>query len=132
MKDELRSFRSSMDSLYSQFKSKSNKAARQDVSEILKTMTESIASVAAGEKKIDEGMKLDKILAFEFPLKTPALSVSAGDIAVMTTPAFNSWLDQLKAASDRASELLEKADNWTTLNNHLKQEFTFLKLSELP
>ncbi|GHT18130.1 hypothetical protein FACS1894189_5480 [Planctomycetales bacterium] len=132
MKDELRSFRSTMDSLYTQFKSKSNKADRQDVSQILKTMTESIVSVAAGEKQIDEGMKLDKILAFEFPLKTPALSVSARDIAVMTTPAFNSWLEQLSAASDRASQLLEKPDNWTTLNNHLKQEFTFLKLSELP
>jgi hypothetical protein len=132
MKDELRSFRSSMDSLYTQFKSKSNKAQRQNVSDILKTMTESIVSVASGEKEIDEGMKLDKILAFEFPLKTPALNVSARDIAVMTTEAFNSWLEQLKAGSDRADQLLEKPENWTTLNNHLKQEFTFLKLSELP
>jgi hypothetical protein len=132
MKDELRSFRSSMDLLYTQFKSKSNKAQRQNVSDILKTMTESIVSVASGEKEIDEGMKLDKILAFEFPLKTPALNVSARDIAVMTTEAFNSWLEQLKTGSERASQLLETPENWTKLNNHLKQEFTFLKLSELP
>ncbi|MDR0706174.1 MAG: hypothetical protein LBF88_14465, partial [Planctomycetaceae bacterium] len=132
MKDELRQFRSVMDLLYSQFKGKSNKAQRQDVSEILKTMKESIVSVAAGEKQIDEGMKLDKILSFEFPLKTPALSVSARDIAVMTTPVFNNWLEQLATARDRTEQLLEKPDNWTPLSNGLKQEFTFLKLSELP
>jgi hypothetical protein len=132
MKDELRQFRSVMDLLYNQFKGKSNKAQRQDVAEILKTMKESIVSVASGEKQIDEGMKLDKILSFEFPLKTPALNVSARDIAVMTTPAFNNWLEQLATARDRTEQLLEKADNWTKLSNGLKQEFTFLKLSELP
>jgi hypothetical protein len=132
MKEELRQFRSVMDLLYNKFKGMSNKAQRQDVSEILKTMKESIASVASGEKQIDEGMNLDKILSFEFPLKTPVLSVSARDIAVMTTPTFNNWLEQLAAARDRTEQLLEKPDNWTPLSNGLKQEFTFLKLSELP
>jgi hypothetical protein len=131
MKEELWSFSSTMDLLHTNFKSKSDKADRQDVSQILKTLTESIARVASGEKMIDEGMKLDKILEFDFPFKTPALSVSARDIAVMTTPAFNSWLEQLHDANKGARKLLTSGD-WKTLNNHFKQECTFLKLSELP
>jgi len=76
---------------------------------------------------------LNKIITFDFPLKTPALKTSAKQIAVMTTPSFNNWLDSLATARDRAKSLvLGGKANWTTLNNEDEDQYTFLALSELP
>jgi len=123
-----------LDSLHTTFKSRSDKAARQNVTDILENLKGAVASQAAGQQDLGAGTQLKMVIAFDFPLKTPALEISAQDIAVMTTPAFNNWLDSLAAARDRAKDLVLKGGGaeWTTLSNELAQEFTFLKLSELP
>ena len=51
----------------------------------------------------------------------------------MTTPAFNNWLESLGTSRDRAKSLVLGGEtNWTTLNNEDEDQFTFLRLSELP
>ena len=101
LKEELMRLYSVLDSLHTTFKSKSDKAARQNITDILENLKGAVASQAAGEKDLGAGTKLKMVIAFDFPLKTPALEISAQDIAVMTTPAFNNWLDSLAAARDR-------------------------------
>lgn len=131
-KDELMHLYSALDSLHTTFASKSNKAERQNVSDILDSLKRAVASQAAGQT-IDEGTNLANVIKFDFPLKTPALEVSAKQIAVMTTPAFNNWLESLATARDRAKSLvLGGKQDWTTLNNEDDDQYTFLRLSELP
>jgi len=131
-KEELMRLYSVLDSLHTTFKSKSNKADRQNVADILDDLKRAVASQAAGQT-IEEGTDLATIITFDFPLKTPALEISASQIAVMTTPAFNNWLDSLGGARDRAKSLvLGGKTDWTTLNNEDQDQFTFLRLSELP
>lgn len=131
-KDELMHLYSQFDSLYTRFKNRSSKADRQNVADILNDLKEAVASQAAGQE-FDENTDLRKIITFDFPLKTPALDTSAREIAVMTTPAFNNWLESLATARDRAKTLvLGGKTEWTTLANELEQEFSFLLLSELP
>lgn len=131
-KEELMRLYSVLDSLHTTFKNKSNKADRQNVADILDDLKRAVASQAAGQT-IEEGTDLATIITFDFPLKTPALEISAKQIAVMTTPAFNNWLDSLGSARDRAKSLvLGGKTNWTTLNNEDQDQFTFLALSELP
>ncbi len=95
-KDELMHLYSQFDSLYTRFKNRSSKADRQNVADILNDLKEAVASQAAGQE-FDENTDLRKIITFDFPLKTPALDTSAQEIAVMTTPAFNNWLESLTA-----------------------------------
>jgi len=131
-KEELMRLYSVLDSLHTTFKSKSNKAERQNVSDILDSLKRAVASQVAGQE-IDENVNLNQVIKFDFPLKTPALEVSAQQIAVMTTPAFNNWLESLATARDRAKTLvLGGKTNWTTLNNEDEDQFTFLALAELP
>jgi hypothetical protein len=133
-KEELMRLYSVLDSLHTTFKNKSDKAARQNVADILENLKGAVASQAAGQQELGTGTKLKMVIAFDLPLKTPALEISAQDIAVMTTPAFNNWLESLAGARDRAKDLVLKggSTDWTTLSNELNQEFTFLSLSELP
>lgn len=131
-KEELMRLYSVLDSLHTTFKSKSNKAERQNVADILDSLKRAVASQVAGQD-IDENINLNQVIKFDFPLKTPALEVSAQQIAVMTTPAFNNWLESLATARDRAKTLvLGGKTNWTTLNNEDEDQFTFLALAELP
>lgn len=131
-REELMSFYSALDSLHERFKNRSNKAERQNVADVLNDLKEAVASQAAGQE-FDENTDLRTVITFDFPLKTPALDTSAQEIAVMTTPAFNNWLESLAAARDRAKALvLGGKTDWTTLANELDQEFSFLLLSELP
>ena len=131
-KEELMRLYSVLDSLHTTFKGKSNKAERQNVSDILDSLKRAVASQVAGQE-IDENINLNQVIKFDFPLKTPALEVSAQQIAVMTTPAFNNWLESLATARDRAKTLvLGGKTNWTTLNNEDEDQFTFLALAELP
>ncbi|WP_372717703.1 hypothetical protein [Novipirellula sp.] len=131
-KEELMRLFSILDSLHTTFKNKANKADRQNVADILEDLKRAIASQVAGQE-IDENVNLTNVIQFDFPLKTPALEVSAQEIAVMTTPAFNNWLESLGTARDRAKSLvLGGKTDWTTMNNEDSDQFTFLALSELP
>lgn len=131
-KEELMRLYSVLDSLHTTFRAKSNKADRQNVSDILDELKRAVAAQVAGQE-IDENVNLKDLITFDFPLKTPALEVSAQQIAVMTTPAFNNWLESLATARDRSKSLVlgGKAD-WTKLNNEDDEQFTFLALPELP
>lgn len=131
-KTELMRLYSVLDSLHTTFQSKSNKADRQNVSDILDELKRAVASQVSGQQ-IDENVNLKDLITFDFPLKTPALEVSAQQLGVMTTPAFNNWLESLATARDRSKALVMGGNaNWTTLNNEDDEQFTFLALSELP
>lgn len=131
-REELMRLYSALDSLYTTFKNRSDRADRQNVSDILEDLKRAIASQATGQQ-LDEKTDLQTVIAFDFPMKTPALEISAQQIAVMTTPAFNNWLESLATARDRAKSLvLGGKTDWTKLANELDQEFSFLLLSELP
>ncbi|MEZ6044047.1 MAG: hypothetical protein R3C11_00380 [Planctomycetaceae bacterium] len=105
-KEELTRLYSFLDSLHTTFSNKSNKTERQNVNDILQDLKLAVASSAAGEN-LSEEVNLENILKLDFPLKTPALEINAKQIAVMTTPAFNNWLDSLATARDRAKTLVQ-------------------------
>lgn len=130
-RQELRRLRSTMDSLHTKFRNKTSKADRQDVGSILTTMKEIIAETSAGQK-MNAKTKL-KDLITDLPLRTAALDTSAADLALMSTDSFKEWLDRIESAVFRIDDLLNAEQDWLTLSDQaVNDEFTFLRLSELP
>jgi len=119
--------------LYEQFDKKRSRAERQDVTSILTDLKSSLAEVASGQV-LDSETSLSDLIT-DLPLRTSALMMTPGDIAVMSTKDFEAWLDELKTAEQRTRILLsEDAGRWITISS-LKQaadKYAFLKLSELP
>jgi len=130
-RQELRRLRSTMDSLHTKFRNKTSKAERQDVGSILITMKEIIAETSAGQK-MNAKTKL-KDLITDLPLRTAALETSAADLALMSTDSFKEWLDRMESAVFRIDDLLNAEQDWLALSDQaVNDEFTFLRLSELP
>tara|TARA_R110002049_G_scaffold251918_5_gene426360 strand:+ start:1138 stop:3165 length:2028 start_codon:yes stop_codon:yes gene_type:complete len=130
-RQELRRLRSTMDSLHTKFRNKTSKADRQDVGSILTTMKEIIAETSAGQK-MNAKTKL-KDLITDLPLRTAALDTSAADLALMSTDSFKEWLDRIESAVFRIDDLLNAEQDWLSLSDQaVNDEFTFLRLSELP
>lgn len=130
-REELTRLRSTFDALHKTFEKMSAKVDRQDVSTILDRMKAAIAETAAGQK-IDSSANL-KALITDLPLKTNALDVTPGDIAVMSSDAFGQWLNKLEASLIRIDDLLDGKAQWLALNEKAENDkFTFLHISELP
>ena len=130
-KEELMRLKSTFDALHKTFQKMTAKVDRQDVSTILDTLKRAVASTAAGQQ-IDASAPL-KALITDLPLKTNALDVTPGDIAVMSSDAFGQWLNKLEASLFRMEDLLNGKAQWLALNEKAENDtFTFLHLSELP
>jgi hypothetical protein len=130
-REELTRLRSTFDALHKTFQKMSAKVDRQDVSTILDRMKTAIAETAAGQK-IDSTASL-KSLITDLPLKTNALDVTPGDIAIMSSDAFGQWLNKLEASLIRIDDLLDGKAQWLALNEKAENDkFTFLHISELP
>lgn len=128
---ELRHVKSTLDALFTKFKSKSSKADRQDVGSILNDLKEVLAEAGAGQELTAE-VKLKDLIS-DLPLKTAALDTSPADLALMTTEAFKQWLERIEAAVFRIDDLLTSKQDWLTLSEKaVNEKFTFLRLSELP
>ncbi len=128
---ELRHVKSTLDALFTKFKSKSSKADRQDVGSILNDLKEVLAEAGAGQELTAE-VKLKDLIS-DLPLKTAALDTSPADLALMTTEAFKQWLERIEAAVFRIDDLLTSKQDWLTLSDKaVNEKFTFLRLSELP
>jgi hypothetical protein len=130
-REELTRLKSTFDAIRVTFSKMTSKVDRQDVSSILDKLKRSVASTAAGQE-IDAKTPLKEFLT-DLPLKTNALDVSAGDIAVMSSDAFSQWLNKLEASLFRIQDLLDGKAEWNALNAKAENDkFTFLHLSELP
>ena len=130
-REELQRLKSTFDALHKTFQKMSAKVDRQDVSTILNELKLAIASAATGQK-IDADVPLKNLIT-DLPLKTNALDVTPGDIAVMSSDAFGQWLNKLEASLIRVQDLLDGKAQWMTLNEKAANDkFTFLHLSELP
>lgn len=128
---ELRHVKSTLDALFTKFKSKSSKADRQDVGSILNDLKEVLAEAGSGQELTAE-VKLKDLIS-DLPLKTAALDTSPADLALMTTEAFKQWLERIEAAVFRIDDLLTSKQDWLTLSEKaVNEKFTFLRLSELP
>lgn len=128
---ELRHVKSTLDALFTKFKTKSSKADRQDVGSILNDLKEVLAEAGAGQELTAE-VKLKDLIS-DLPLKTAALDTSPADLALMTTEAFKQWLERIEAAVFRIDDLLTSKQDWLTLSEKaVNEKFTFLRLSELP
>lgn len=129
--EELRRLKSTLDAMHTKFKEKSNKADRQDVTQILDDLKQVLAETSAGQD-LGPNVKLKDLIS-DLPLKTPALDTTPADLALMTTEAFKDWLDRIDSAVFRIDDLLNSRQEWLTLSEHaVNDKFTFLRLSELP
>jgi hypothetical protein len=130
-REELTRLRSTFDALHQTFQTMTAKVDRQDVSTILDTLKQAIAEPLAGQP-IDADVELRELIT-DLPLRTNALDVTPGDIAVMSSDAFTQWLNKLEASLFRIQDLLDRETQWMTLNENAENDkFTFLHLSELP
>lgn len=130
-REELVRLKSTFDAIQTTFKKMSAKVDRQDVSSIIDKLKRSLAGTTTGQE-ISADTPLKDFLT-DLPLKTNALDVTAGDIAVMSSDAFSQWLNKLEASQFRIQDLLERQAEWMALNEKAENDrFTFLHLSELP
>ena len=132
-REELTRLKGSFESLYEQFNQKRKRADRQDVNEILNDLKQSLASAATGQQ-LDASVNLAELIT-SLPLRTEALRLNAGDIAVMSTGGFEEWLDEITAAVKRLDNLLTgDPARWISISSLAKsgQRYAFLRLSELP
>ncbi|MDC0295557.1 hypothetical protein OAL35_01745 [bacterium] len=128
-KNELELLKSNFDSLYQTFRQKQKRADRQDVGSILSDLQRLLASRASGQD-IDANTDLRDLIT-DLPLRTAALQITASDIAVMNTAAFDDWLDDLDLAKSAAQRMLDTGD-WLMVNEQSDIEYGFLRLSDLP
>lgn len=134
-KEELLRLKSTLGAMYDTFQKKRKAAARQNVKTLLDELQKSLATAASGQK-LDENTELAELIT-DLPLRTEALRLTASDIAVMSTDAFDSWLEDIELAEQRTTELIEgDQGRWISINGieelSSSQRYAFLRLSELP
>ena len=132
--DELRQLDSTLDAMYKTFESKRKAADRQNTKQVLDGLQASLATAASGQQ-IAADTQLQSVIT-DLPLRTEALKLTAGDIAVMSTSAFDAWLGDVRLAQTQIADLLKgDQSRWLSINNGLsdtKTKYGFLRLSELP
>jgi len=131
--DELRQLDSTLDAMYKTFESKRKAADRQNTKKVLDGLQASLATAASGQK-IAADTQLESVIT-DLPLRTEALKLTAGDIAVMSTSAFDAWLGDVRLAQTQIALLLKgDPSQWLSINglSDTKTKYSFLRLSELP
>jgi hypothetical protein len=136
--NELRRLAGTLNSLYESFERRRRAADRQDVNDVLADLQASLAQAASGQE-ITAETQLDSLIT-DLPLRTEALRLSAGDIAVMSTDAFDSWLESVSDAEKSIEALLTgDPSRWIAINAGVltppggqSPQYAFLRLSELP
>lgn len=130
---ELNRLRGTFNSLYEQFDKKRSRAQRQDVSTILDDLKKSLAQASSGQT-VGADTSLAELIT-DLPLRTSALMLTAGDIAVMPSQDFEAWLDELQVAQQRSQMLLNQdAGKWIEISSlkGASDKYSFIKVSELP
>jgi len=132
-RDELDRLRTTLDFLHTNLKGRVDPLQRPDVNGIVNILKQMVAIISTGEMEIDSTIPLERVIS-QLPLKTDALKISAADLQAYPEPEFRAWLDKLKAAKDRAADLLSApTSTWTSLNSFaVNEEFTFIRLEEMP
>lgn len=131
--EELKRLEDTLDALHTKFESKRKAADRQNTKQILDDLQASLATAASGQQ-ISADTKLESLIT-DLPLRTEALRLTAGDIAVMSTNAFNAWLEDIELAQKQIDALLAgDQSRWTLINGvgDAQTKYSFLRLSELP
>jgi hypothetical protein len=131
--EELKRLKDTLDALHTKFESKRKAADRQNTKQILDDLQASLATAASGQQ-ISADTKLESVIT-DLPLRTEALRLTAGDIAVMSTSAFNAWLEDIVLAQKQIDALLAgDQSRWTLITGvgDAQTKYSFLRLSELP
>jgi hypothetical protein len=138
--DELKRIGDALDAMYRTFDGKRKAAERQNTKKVLEDVQAVLASAAAGQS-VAADTQLQSVIT-DLPLRTEALRLTAGDIAVMSTKAFDAWLGDVKLAQDQLTALLSGSDpkRWIAINglsatkakSEKKTKYAFLRLSDLP
>ena len=127
---ELEVLRNKMDAIQQTFASRTKKADRQNVDDILKDLQSAIASGAAGQG-LDAGVNLQDVIT-DLPLKTQCLRTTAADIAAMSPEDFADWLSQVSYAVKRCNAILDNSEEWVSIGSGVIDEYAFLRRDELP
>ena len=130
---ELERLGSSLNALYSQFESKRKAADRQNTSKVLEDLQASLATAASGQT-IEADTQLQSVIT-DLPLRTEALQLSAGDIAVMSSGAFDTWLDDVQLAEKQITKLKTgDPKRWINISGlaGTSTKYSFVRMSELP
>jgi hypothetical protein len=138
--EELRRVGDALNAFYTAFEGSRKAAQRQNTKEVLEKVQSVLASAAAGQT-VAADTQLQSVIT-DLPLRTEALRLTAGDIAVMSTKAFDAWLSDVKSAQDQLTALLSSSDpkRWIAINglaatkakSEKKTKYAFLRLSDLP
>jgi hypothetical protein len=131
--DELRQLDSALDAMYRTFESKRKAVDRQNMKQVLDGLQASLATAASGQE-IAADTQLQSVIT-DLPLRTEALRLTAGDIAVMSTGAFDAWLGDVRLAQSQITDLLKgDQSRWLTISGlgEATTKYGFLRLSELP
>jgi hypothetical protein len=132
--EELKRLKESFDEIHETFKARVPRDRRQDVTAILEDLKRILVAASTGQEvTIGSDVKLKDMIT-DLPLRTKALEVTAGDIAVMPNDAFEQWLSKIETAEFRAQDLLDgKTTSWLELSPLAANEkFTFLRKNDLP
>jgi len=131
--DELRQLESTLDAMYKTFESKRKAVDRQNTKQVLDGLQASLATAAAGQE-IAADTQLQAVIT-DLPLRTEALRLTAGDIAVMSANNFDAWLGDVRLAQTQINDLLKgDKSRWLSINGlgDAMTKYGFLRLSELP
>ena len=131
--EELARLEATLDAMFEQFQNKRKSADRQNIKDILDGLKKSLVQAATGQE-ISAETKISALIT-DLPLRTEALRLTAGDLAVMSTDAFDSWLEDVQLAKQRSTELKSgDQGRWISINglSESKTRYAFLRLSELP
>ncbi|RLS31406.1 MAG: hypothetical protein DWH80_08095 [Planctomycetota bacterium] len=131
--DELFALNTALNAMYDRFNKSRKAAARQNTKEVLDKVQASLATAASGQQ-ISADTQLQSVIT-DLPLRTEALKLTAGDIAVMSTSAFDAWLGDVQLAQTQIKDLLNGDPlRWIIINglSENKTKYSFLRLSELP
>jgi hypothetical protein len=131
-RNELIRLKSTLDAIYEKFQKRTSKEMRQNVSDIVDAMKSAIVGSVTGQE-IAADVPLRDVIS-DLPLRTTALEMTPGQIAVMSSDTFTQWLNKLKSAQLRAKDLIDGKDTtWMVLSPQARNDqFTFLLLNELP
>lgn len=133
-RSEVKKLSSTLDFLCSQFEDLVEPDKRKDVSELLDALRRETAAIQAGQPITNiERPALDRLIA-ALPFHNGALDLTAPDIARMSRPDYQQWLQRLLRARNDAAALYQHGD-WIPLamgKSQSMERFGFLRPEELP
>ena len=130
--DDLSRIESTLNLLRQGLSKRVEPAKRGDVTAFVDALKMTLAAATAGQE-LDPETSLEDFVGL-LPLKTDALRIKPVDLARKSAEDFEKWLESLKSAQERASDLLkEQAKNWVTLSEKAaNKKFAYVLVDDMP